>query len=234
MRTFFQHRARHGRARTWIAGGALVALTACGIAAADSALSGASLVSATFYANTLAGSTESQSCTASNSNTIQLTEATFTGTATSTTDPSLNGPLTIRVRSVYDSTTNAGWLTADVMVANSTATPPASFEGRLTAVNDNGAVQGLLRGDQGAGIELLGNVTSTFSATGGFGSSISQGTIGTGSGNDTAIVSSGSCSPTPPPNSHHEHGQDQDQDQGQGFGLGQGQGQGQGGDNDHD
>jgi hypothetical protein len=246
MRTFLQHRARRGRARTWIAGGALVALAACGIAAADSALSGASLASATFYANTLSGSTNSQTCTASNSNTIQVTDATFTGTATSTTDPSLNGPLTIRVRSVYDSTTNAGWLTADFVVANSSATPPASFEGRLTAVNDNGTVQGLLRGGQGAGIDLLGNVTSTFSATGGFGSSGSQGSIGTGSATDTAIVSSGTCSPAmPPPGpnpplphgfkpfptnppfphgfkpfSFHQHGP--------------GQGQGQGGDNDND
>jgi len=197
MRTFFKQGARRGRAHTWVAGGALVALTACAVAAANSELSGASLVSATFYANTLSGSTTSQTCTASNANTIQVTDGTFTGSATSTTDPSLNGPLTIRVRSVYDSTTNAGWLSADFSVANSSASPPASFEGRLSAVDDNGSVQGLLSGYRGGGVQLLGNVTSSFSSTAGFGSSGSQGTIGSGSATDAAAMSSGFCATAP-------------------------------------
>jgi hypothetical protein len=207
MRTFF-HAGRGVRTRTWIAAGALAALGACGIAAADSDLSGATLASATFYANTLSGSASSQTCTTSNSNSIQVTDATFTGTASSTTDPSLNGPLTIKVRSVYDSTTNAGSLWASFSVTNSSVSPPASFNGQLTAVDDNGSVQGLLSGYQGGGVQLLGNVTASFSSTGGFSSSGSPGSIGSGTGTNTAIVSSGTCSaqvtnpPTPPPLPH--------------------------------
>ena len=64
---------------------------------------------------------------------------------------------------------------------------------RLVAVNVNGAVQGSIVGDAGAGAHLLGGFSGTFSATGGFGSSSAPVSIGAGSGTNAALVVSGSC-----------------------------------------
>ena len=159
-------------------------------------------MSASFYANTLVNS-HSQTCTGTNNDSYQLTDATFTGTAAST-DTHLAGPLTIHVRSIYDATTNLGSLSADVRVGSTTppgpppAPPAQMFHGHLTAVNVNGTVQGYLTGDEGGGVQVQGNVTATFSATGGFSSSTTPGQFGAGSASDTAIVTSGGCKPTPP------------------------------------
>jgi hypothetical protein len=169
--------------------GAVVALATSGAAFAweGEGFSSASIVSATFYANTVSNS-QSQTCTAANNDSIQLTEATYTGTAASS-DTNLNGPITIDVRSSYDATSKAGSLAGDVVIGN-----PATFEGRLTAVNVNGTVQGFITGRENGGGKLLGNVTATFSATGGFNSASSMASIGAGTGMNTAIVTTSGCS----------------------------------------
>jgi hypothetical protein len=126
-----------------------------------------------------------------------VTDAIFTGNATST-DTHLTGPLTIHVRSIYDATTNVGSLTADVRVGPTTPPHAETFRGRLVAVNVNGNVQGYLAGGEGGGVHVMGSVSTTFSAAGGFSSSAAQGTFGSGSGTNTAIVTSGSCKASPP------------------------------------
>jgi hypothetical protein len=197
MRTFLPL-ARWARLqrRGWLAAAALVALAATGIAAAGPGPASTSIVSATFYANTLSNS-HSATCTGANNDSIQVLDATFTGTATST-DSHLNGPLTIHVRSLYDSTTGSGWLNGDFRVANSAGPPPVGFHGHLTAVNVGGDLQGFLTGDDGMGVHFLGNVSATFSSTDGFSSSGTPGTIGAGTATNTAIVTSGSCKPESP------------------------------------
>jgi hypothetical protein len=169
--------------------GSVVALAAAGGAFAWHGSSSASLVSATFYANTVSNS-QTQTCTAANNDSIQVSDATFAGTASST-DAQLSGPITIDARSVYDATTNAGSLTGDVQIGSGTST--ARFEGRLSAVNVAGHVQGLVFGREGGGGQLLGNLTATFSTSGGFGSPSSLGTIGAGTATDSAILSTSSC-----------------------------------------
>jgi hypothetical protein len=192
-------RARH---RTGLLATALVAMLAItgGALAWHGGFSSGTLVSATFSANTVANS-QSQTCTAANNDSIQITEATFTGTATATgSDTHLTGPVTIHATSVYDATTNAGTVSGDLSIGT-------GFQGRFLTVNNHGTLQGMLAGFENGGGQLTGNLSSSFSTTGGFGSSGSLATIGSGSGTNTAIVSTGSCASTSNDN-------DNDDDQG--------------------
>jgi hypothetical protein len=199
---------RSGRRKAVIAAAVATMLVTAGAALAFHGFSSAGTVTATFVANTAANS-QSQTCTAANNDSIQISEATFTGTATSA-DTHLNGPITIDARSVYDATTNAGSVTADVSTTG-------GFEGRLIAVNVKGQLQGFLVGEesgggQSGGGQVLGNLSSSFSTTAGFGSSSTPATIGTGTGMNTAIVSTSSCA------SSHDQGEDTDNDDDNGQG----------------
>ena len=117
---------------------ASAALAAAGAAYAFHGPFSANLVSATFYANTVANS-QSQTCTATNNDSIQVTNATYSGTASSS-DANLNGPITIDVRSIYDATTNAGSLSGDVVITNTA--PNTGFEGRFDRGEREGRCSG--------------------------------------------------------------------------------------------
>jgi len=179
----------------------LTMLAITGGALAWHGFSSASLVSATFSANTVANS-QSQTCTAANNDSIQVTEATFTGTATGTLDNNLTGPVTIHAISVYDATTNAGTVSGDLTIGT-------TFLGHFLTVNAKGALQGMIGGFESGGGQLIGNLSSSFSTTAGFGSASGLATIGSGSATNTAILSTSSCSSASNDN-------DNDDDQGQG------------------
>jgi len=180
---------RAGR-RVLLASATVIALAAAGVAIADhGAPATTTLASATFSATTPAGS-HSNTCTpAAPADAFTSTDAMFTGTVTGATDPRLNGPVTIHVRSDYDTTKNVGSLKGDVDVQ--TSATPGHFHARLTAVNVGGTVQGWLDGNLGDGSHFMGSFTTTFSVTGGF----SNGTIGANpaAANNSAIISSGRC-----------------------------------------
>jgi hypothetical protein len=219
---------RAGR-RVLLASAAVIALAAAGVAIANhGAPATTTLVSASFSANTLVSSHTNTCTPAAPADSFTSTDAIFTGTATGATDPRLNGPITIHVRSDYDSTKNVGSLKGDVDI-QSTATPPQPFHGhthlRLTAVNANGAVQGWLDGNLGDGSHFMGSFTATFALTGttvGF----SGGTIGANpaAANNSAIISSGHCDQGQSTSAHndngghHGDGNDQGNDQGKGHG----------------
>jgi hypothetical protein len=193
MRTFVP---RVPRRRALLAGVACCALAFAGVAAADGMFGGgsAALVSATFNATTLAHS-HTSTCTAANGDSITKTDAWFTGTATST-DPHLNGPATIHIRSVYDAKTSAGSVVGDVKIDTGSNTPPGKFHASLQAVNVNGNLQGFLSGNSGWGTSVLGGFSAAFSTTGGF----TNGVIGSGTPTNYAILVTGGCSHnTPPP-----------------------------------
>jgi len=190
---------RMGR-RVLLAGAAIIALAAASIAIADSGSpASTTLVSATFFANTLVKS-HSDTCTPTSGDAFANTDAVFTGTAAST-DARLAGPITIHVRSAYDSTKNVGSLSGDAFID----TTPGHFDARLSAVNVNGAVQGWLTGNLGDGSHFVGSFSATFSPTGGFSSSGTPAMIGSNGGTNTAIAWSGRCNAQSP--SHH-HGDD--------------------------
>ena len=198
MRTLLP-RAR--RSRLLLTGAAAFALAAAGAAIANhGGPASTSLVSATFFANTLARS-HSETCTPTPpGDAYTITDVVFTGTASSA-DPRFAGPITIHAKSVYDTTKNVGSLKGDASIDN--GAQPGHFHARLDAVNVNGTVQGWLTGDLGDGTHFMGSFTSTFSPTGGFSSSGAPGSIGSGTGTNTAIVWSGSCEPPHVDNGHH-------------------------------
>ena len=201
MRTM---KLRLPRGRVLFAGAAVVALAVAGIAIAGTGTGGTTLVSATFTATTLSHSSTS-TCTAANGDPITRTDATFTGTATST-DPHLNGPVTLHVRSVYDGKSNAGSLTGDVRIDSTSTTPPSGhLHASLQAVNVNGNVTGFLSGDSFWGVHFLGGFSSAFSTSGGF----TSGAIGAGNPTSAAILVSGGCSHGDAQG--QKHGDDNDQ-----------------------
>lgn len=205
MRTLLP-RAR--RNRLVLTGAAVIALAAAGIAIAHSGSpASTSLVSATFFANTLARS-HSATCTPTPpGDAYTITDVVFTGTASSA-DPRFAGPITIRAKSVYDTTKNVGSLKGDASIDN--GAQPGHFHASLNAVNVSGTVQGWLKGDLGEGTHFMGSFTSTFSATGGFSSSGAPGSIGAGTGTNTAIVWSGHCETPNPDHPATSHSDDKD------------------------
>jgi hypothetical protein len=199
MRTLLPRMSR----RTLLAGAAVIALAAAGIAIADSGSpASTTLVSATFFANTLVKS-HTNTCTPASGDAFANTDAVFTGTASSS-DPRLAGPITIHVKSAYDSTKNVGSLNGNAFI---TTTGAGHFNAQLSAVNVNGAVQGWLNGRLGDGSRFMGGFSATFSPTGGFSSSGAPATIGSGTGTNTTIASSGHCMSGPAPGPHHDNGQ---------------------------
>lgn len=196
MKTPFHFRAirRIPRGKAWFAVAA-VALAVAGVAIADPGSGSTNTVSATFIATTSVDKNV-QTCTGTDG-TYEITHATYTGSATSS-DVNLNGAIKLDVKAVYNQTKNLGWVEANVHVDGSTAGHGA--HGHLTAVNSNGTLEGFLNGDeQGPDGKLLANVTGAFTSLGGF----TSGSIGTGGGNNTALVAGGDCKPPKPPKPDH-------------------------------
>ncbi len=143
-------------------------------------------VSATFTA-TQASHLEAKTCATKGGDTIRELHATFTGTSTSS-EPSLNGPLTITVKSVFDVTKNVGFVEGKLHVDN--ATTHAKADARLTAVRSGNALEGLIKGRvHEPSALLLGNLSATFTEAGGF----TAGQLGAGGGNNAAIVFGAKC-----------------------------------------
>ena len=182
---------RTGR-RMLLASASVIALAAAGIAiAGPGSPASTSLVSATFYANTLVRSHAATCTPPAPGDAYATTDAVFTGAASSS-DPRLAGPITIHVKSVYDTAKNVGSLKGNAEI-DSTTTPPGHFHANLTAVNVNGVVQGWLNGNLGDGSHFMGSFSGTFSPTGGLSSSGTPATFGSGTATNTAIVWNGRC-----------------------------------------
>lgn len=182
---------------------ALVALAGAGFAYAHGTGSSVASVDATFDATTVSQS-EQLSCATTDNKTIQMTSATYTGTATG--DVSLAGTVTVHARSVIDTTDDLGTVQGSVQIGNG--------EARFSGVYDHGKVAGLLTGHVGsrdAHATLLANVSSGFSPAGGF----SGGKIGASDGGSAVELSAGQCKPSPG-GGPHDKGQGKGKDHGQG------------------
>ena len=170
---------------------ALSALTLAGIAVAKLSATGTEAVSATFDAtNVVRASTHT--CTGVDG-TYEITRAVYSGNAHST-DAALDGPIRIRVVSVYNTTEQLGSLDAVYW----TTVLGRRAQGHLTAVNSNGTLDGFLRGRVSRPYgRLYGGVSSSWSRTGGF----TNGKLGGGgSSADVALVlEHRPCVPSPRP-----------------------------------
>jgi hypothetical protein len=147
-------------------------------------------VSATFTA-TGASVGKTSSCTGADG-TYTGTKATYTGTSTST-DPNLNGAVTIKTESLVNTTTNLGTVSGRIDIQGASG---ARSVANFTAVYSNGRLGGLAIGHTAAPATLLGNLSAGFSTTGGF----MDGKIGGAtSGGDAVTLTSGGCRPVKAP-----------------------------------
>lgn len=168
---------------------ALFALVSASYAVADGieGAKSAKAVTGTFTA--AAGTTSTRTCTTTDGKTIVVTEGQYTGAAAG--DPDLTGPITLRARSVINTTDNVGIVDGrlSINVADGRKT-----EARYSAVYDHGTIAGFASGKaHQPNAKLLANLSATFSATSGF----TSGKLGGGTAGGSAVeVGAGACKPS--------------------------------------
>jgi hypothetical protein len=164
----------------------LVALVATSYAVANG-IEGAKSAKAVVGTFSAAGtSTSSKTCTTTNGKTIVVTDGKYTGVAAG--DADLTGPITLRARSVVNTTDNVGTVDGrfSIDVANGKNT-----DGSYSAVYDKGAIAGLASGKaHQSNSKLLANLSATFSAASGF----TDGKLGGATAGGSAVeLAAGSC-----------------------------------------
>ncbi|MGZ4291066.1 MAG: hypothetical protein ACXVQQ_00570 [Gaiellaceae bacterium] len=175
-----------------IAGLAALAATSVAVANGIEGAKTTKAVSATFSAN--AGTVTTRTCTTTDNKSISVTDAKYTGAASG--DADLTGPITLRARSVVNTTDGVGTVNGafriDVASGRDTV-------GSLSTVYDHGTIAGLAVGRaHDPGVKLLGNISATFTP----GTSFASGKIGGGTAAGSAVeIGTGSCKPQ---NSHPE------------------------------
>jgi hypothetical protein len=175
-----------------MAGLAALVTTSVAVAHGIEGAKTAKAVAATVSAS--AGTTTSRTCTTSDGKTITVTDGKYTGTAAG--DPDLAGAITLRVRSVVNTTDKVGTVNGAFRVDVSGRDTTGAF----ASVYDNGAIAGLATGRaHSPGTKILGNVSATFDPSTGF----TDGKIGGGTAGGSAVeLGTGSCKPAP---TQHEH-----------------------------
>ena len=177
-----------------LASAALVALVATGLAVAHG-IEGTKSAKAVAggFATGAPSQFKTRSCTTSDGKTLVATEGVYSGTATGATagDADVAGPITVRARSLINSTDGigvvSGTLRIDVASGGDTV---AHFD----TVYNGGSIAGLASGHaQDPHAKLLANVSSSFSPTAGFGG----GKLGGGTNGGAAVeLGPGNCRPT--------------------------------------
>jgi len=175
-----------------MAGLAALVTTSVAVAHGIEGAKTAKAVAATFSAS--AGTTTSRTCTTSDGKTITVTDGKYTGTAAG--DPDLAGAITLRVRSVVNTTDKVGTVNGAFRVDVSGRDTTGAF----ASVYDSGAIAGLATGRaHSPGAKILGNVSATFDPSTGF----TNGKIGGGTAGGSAVeLGTGSCKPTPTQQEH--------------------------------
>jgi hypothetical protein len=166
----------------------LVALVATSYAVANGieGAKSAKAVAGTFSAT--GTSTSSRTCTTTDGKTIVVTDGKYTGVAAG--DPDLTGAITLRAKSVVNTTDNVGIVDGKLTIDAAGKNTNASY----SAVYDHGAIAGLAVGKahQPNG-KLVANLSATFSAASGF----TGGKLGGGTTGGSAVeLGAGSCKPS--------------------------------------
>jgi Cu/Ag efflux protein CusF len=175
-----------------MAGLAALVTTSVAVANGIDGAKTAKAVAATFSAT--AGTTSSRTCTTTDGKTITVTNGKYTGTALG--DADLAGAITLRVRSVVNTTDKVGVVNGEFRID----TTGRDTFGAFSSVYDNGAIAGYTRaGAHEPGARILGNLSATFDPATGF----TGGKIGGGTSGGSAVeLGRGSCNPA---KDHPEH-----------------------------
>jgi hypothetical protein len=162
----------------------LAALAAAGVAVAGHRSQSSQAAAASFDAGSVT-KTHTHSCVGADG-TYQDTNATYTGAASSS-DPRLNGALTIRAHSIVNATTGIGWVEGSFRVRGSGAGAHGTLRAAVAGGHAVGSVTGQAEHAQG---KLVASVTAAFTQGGGFAS----GALGSGSvAGAGTIFSHGAC-----------------------------------------
>ena len=161
-------------------------------------------VSATFTA-TNASVVRTTTCTASNGHVYATTRASYSGSTSGASDPSLNGPISLDTNSLVDTTTGDGTVSGRLRIAATGGNTDAAFD----AVLHGGTLAGLAEGRAGSNhSQLVANISGAFTTAGGF----TTGAIGGGTAAGYAVeLSSGrlhaaEARPPPKPETIDVHG----------------------------
>jgi hypothetical protein len=136
-------------------------------------------------------STSSRTCTTTDGKTIVVTDGRYTGVATG--DADLTGAITLRARSVVNTTDGVGTVDGSLRID---VAGGRDTEANYSAVYDHGTVAGLAAGKaHGPSARLIGNVSATFDPATGF----TAGKIGGGTAGGSAVeLASAGCKPSSP------------------------------------
>ncbi|HST13808.1 MAG TPA: hypothetical protein VLJ44_03015 [Gaiellaceae bacterium] len=175
-----------------MAGLAALVTTSVAVAHGIQGAKTAKAVAATFSAS--AGTTTSRTCTTTDGKAITVTDGKYTGTAGG--DADLAGAITLRVRSVINTTDKVGTVNGTFRIDVSGRDTTGAF----STVYDNGGIAGLATGRaRSPGARIIGNLSATFDPAAGFtGAKIGGGT----SGGSAVELGIGSCRPS---KAHREH-----------------------------
>jgi hypothetical protein len=175
-----------------IVGLVALAVTSVAVAHGIEGAKTANAVAATFSAS--AGNVTTKSCTTSDGKSITITNGTYTGTASG--DTALAGAITLRARSIINTTDNVGSVSGQFKIDVSGRDTEAMF----ATVYSGGSLAGLAtgRGDQSG---FLGNLSATFAPATGF----TNAKIGGGTSGGNAITfGPSSCNADGTTNEHSE------------------------------
>jgi hypothetical protein len=173
---------------TWTILAGLVALAVAGLAIAANHGAQTDAATAEFSATTVKR-IKTRTCEGADG-TYKITHAIVEGTVTSTTDPLLAGNLRLHLKSVYNDTEKLGWVTGKAHIRNELADPDTRARASLKAVNVDGEIEGLLVGGAGAPHwKLLANFSANLADTG----AVTNGQIGAGSSDNSALLFRGGC-----------------------------------------
>jgi hypothetical protein len=177
--------------RLALVGAVGAALVVAGIAVAHSnGNQSVTKVTGSFAATTVSGKTDTKTCTTTDNKTLSMTHSTWTGSASGPAD--LTGAVKIDAHSLINTTDNVGKVDGRL-----TITPSAGGKTDLhfTGVYDNNAVAGLATGHSATpGLQVVANLSSGFTTTGGF----TGGLLGGTSGGSAVELGPGHCAPNKP------------------------------------
>lgn len=182
------------RKAVFIGLGAVTALAAAALAvAAVYTASGVTSTSASLVAKTPKGDFKTRTCTGADNSTFTITDGRYTGMYTSNPAGPLDGPLTVRMRTVVDTKTGLGTVEGSFHVKDG----ESRINGKLWGTLDGTSLSGFLVGSsRGAHATVVGTLTGMVSPGAAAGNGLDA-ALGSGSVTARAVVVGPVCKGKP-------------------------------------